>query len=111
MGWLKSLLSGAPEPGSPAETPPVADAARTDREAVASELCGFIAGRLDDGVGSETIERDKDLYDVGYLDSMRGADFLVFIEKRYGVAVQESDLIGALHTVDALADHVSESAQ
>ena len=80
------------------------------RESLIAELRSFIASRLDEGMAPDAIERDKHLYDFGYLDSMRGADFLVHIEQRYGVFVPETDLVGRFSTLEAIADHILERA-
>lgn len=49
------------------------------------------------------------LYDCGHVDSIGGLALLGFIEDRYGVTIDEADLVGRLYSLDALARHILSS--
>ena len=46
------------------------------------------------------------LFDRGYLDSFSYVAFLAFIEERYRVRIDDSQLAGHLTTIAAMADHI-----
>ena len=50
------------------------------------------------------------LYVRGHVDSVSALALLTFIEDHYGVTIDEEDLVGRLHSLDALARHILASA-
>ncbi|MBW2419059.1 MAG: acyl carrier protein [Deltaproteobacteria bacterium] len=77
---------------------------------VLSELRSFVRDSLPDGVGGEEIDGGVNIFDAGYVNSISGAELLAYIESRYGVNIAESELIGRLDNLDALARHVASSS-
>ena len=54
----------------------------------------------------EEIDPHVHIYDAGYVNSITGADLLVHIEDRYDLYIRETDLVGSLSSLDALARHI-----
>ncbi len=94
----------AVEPRDPAtRRDPVAQRSVTEIGVV---LRGHIALQSDGVHTLDTIEGDGHLFDEGYLDSLSSVSLVALIEDRYGVQVEEVELVGRLSTVDALAEHI-----
>ena len=55
------------------------------------------------------IDPTVNFFDYGYVDSLTAVVFLAEIEDRYGVEIDDVDVVERLNTVDALAAHVVES--
>jgi acyl carrier protein len=122
---LRSLFSNS---GASGEEPSTQDAATsTPREAVPrageggaaegrtpdevlSELQVFVRESLPDGLDGEEIEAGVNIFDAGYVNSISGAELLAHIQSRYGVNIAESELIGRLDSLGALARHVASGS-
>jgi acyl carrier protein len=95
-------------PQAPADAPPVAKgAAPTSAAAIQEELCQALARLADGTLAPEAIDPAGHMFDLGYLDSFRSAEFLVFIERRFAVQVPELELVGRLCNVEALSRHLA----
>jgi len=116
MGFLdavKKVIMGeaegaeAPDSAPAAEDrlPPAADAATVEqalREVIAEQSDGLLT--------AADVPADAPLLDEGHLDSLSSVKVLMFIEKSYGVEIQESELTGRLNTLAALVKHVAATA-
>ena len=63
-----------------------------------------------DHVPSESIDIRAHLLDSGYIDSLRATELLADIERRYGVRIDEMDIVGRLCTIEALAREIESRA-
>jgi acyl carrier protein len=71
------------------------------------ELHDFIVTELAAGQGSDAISADEDLIQRGIVDSLGVQQLLDFCESRYGIRVDDADLVPAnFKTVRALAAYV-----
>lgn len=109
-------LSGngpAPDPAGSPLRPPTSDGAASSAAGAVDAQAGVIQalrqhlaevslGRL----RAEEIQEHGPLFDRGYLDSFSYVEFLAFIEQRYGVRIEDSQLAGHLTTIAAMADHI-----
>lgn len=85
--------------------------ARTPRlTEIGGELRALLA-RLSEGkVREDEIDPTANLFDFGYIDSLSGVSFIAEIESRYGVRIEDLDLLERLTTLDAITAHVLEHA-
>lgn len=107
MGWKDRIQRAFREPGSSE-----GDAAREHagaprpRTAVLERLRRHVIESSDGTLSPEQVDDREHLYDAGYLDSQSSASLLELIEAEYGVEVSETDLVGRLSSLEALAHHV-----
>jgi acyl carrier protein len=87
--------------------------AGSEREVGRDVECGVIdmllatVSRISrDHVPPESIDRHAHLLDSGYIDSLSSTELLADIERKYGVRIQEIDIVGKLSTLDALAKEI-----
>jgi len=109
--WLRSVLGGsasAAAEGQPVDGP-VAAAPR-DLAAVLDDLRQHVCAAARDFLPADAVDTHAHLYDAGYVDSISGADLLVHIERCYGLFIPETDLVGRLSSLDALARHIVSEA-
>ena len=74
---------------------------------VRQDLLAWIVANATQPCSIEDIHSDVSMCDAGYIDSIRGADLLAHIERRYAVRVEEVELVGRLQTLDELVAHVA----
>lgn len=93
------MSSALPEPSSPAspEAPDVVDALRTDVAALSE-------GKLT----AAEIDPEGHLFDYGYLSSLTAVMFLAKIEERFGVEIEDLELVEELTTLNAVAARIRE---
>jgi len=127
--WLRSVLGGSASAGADGQA--VGGWAATDEAAagladassehsqrarprdlasVLDDLRRHIGASSRDSLPADAIDTRAHLYDAGYVDSITGADLLVHIERRYGLFIPETDLVGRLCSLDALARHIVSEA-
>jgi acyl carrier protein len=82
------------------------DAQAEIREALRSLLVELSDGKLRE----DDVDPTANLFDFGYVDSLSGVTFIAEIEARYGVRIEDLDLVERLTTLDAIAAHVHENA-
>ena len=59
--------------------------------------------------GIAELADDESLLEAGVLDSMSMVDLIAFIEKTYGIAIDEDDMVPEnFDTIDAMAAYVGE---
>jgi acyl carrier protein len=63
-----------------------------------------------DHLPPETLDLRAHLLDSGYIDSLSATELLTDIERRYGVRIDEMDIVGRLCTIDALAREIESRA-
>jgi acyl carrier protein len=86
-----------------------AAAARADpgladlREELRRLLLEVSEGKLD-GVA---IDPAANIFDHGYVDSLSAVEFIARIEERWGVAIEDMELIERYTSLDAVAAHVA----
>jgi acyl carrier protein len=72
---------------------------------LAQQLAELSEGKLAAG----TIDARGHLFDYGYVDSLSAVMFLAHIEEKYGVHIEDMDLVEKYTTLDAIARHIGES--
>lgn len=96
----KSDLPAAP----PAETAPAA----------AGDVLGFLKTTVSrvsrDQIPVDQLDVRAHLLDSGYIDSLTATELLAEIERRYGVRLEEMDIVGRLCTLEALAREIETRA-
>jgi acyl carrier protein len=96
-----------PASESPVSSAAAAPAGATDpRASVIHALRRHIAETSLGRLRAEEIQEHGPLFDRGYLDSFSYVEFLAFIEQRYGVRIEDSQLAGHLTTIAAMAEHI-----
>ncbi len=53
------------------------------------------------------IDPRANLFDYGYVDSLSGVMFLARIEEKWGVQIEDFDLVKRLNTIESVAEFVS----
>ena len=70
------------------------------------QLADLSEGKLQ----ASAIDGNGHLFDYGYVDSLSAVMFIAHIEERYGVQIEDMDLIEKYTTLDAIARHIAASA-
>jgi hypothetical protein len=78
----------------------------SDVSDVIDDLRAFICSSVPDPMSPDEVDPMMHMYDAGYVTSITAADLLAHVETRYGMDVSETQLIGRLQTLDALARHI-----
>jgi acyl carrier protein len=86
-----------------------APGARPDPDQIAGELRLLLAELSEGKLSADAIDEAGHLFDYGYVDSLTAVTFLAQIEDRYGVRVDDVDLVERLYTVRAIALHLHEN--
>ena len=60
-------------------------------------------------VAASGIDAKGHLFDYGYVDSLSAVMFLAHIEEKYGVHIEDMDLVEKYTTLEAIARHVAQS--
>jgi acyl carrier protein len=76
-------------------------------EAVRDELIDILVRAADGKFRRDEIDPTANLFDYGYVDSLTGVVFLAEIEGRFGVTMDDAEVVERLNTLDALAGHVA----
>ena len=71
-------------------------------EALVALLVEVSEGKLKE----QDIDPAANLFDFGYVDSLTGVMFLARIEERWGVHIEDFDLVERLGTIEAVAAHL-----
>jgi acyl carrier protein len=97
------------EAATPASKPgPVSSASAAD---IAQVLLEHVANGSQGEFSPEDIPSDAGLFDEAFIDSISSIKFLDFISDRYGVDIDEVELVGRLGSVDALVQHILAARQ
>lgn len=99
--FSKKAPAGSAAPAAASGSPPLEPSA-----AVVESLRECLARSSDGKLEVEQIDVRGHLFDSGYLDSLRSADLIAFVESRYRVRIDERELVGRLCTLEALAREI-----
>jgi acyl carrier protein len=77
---------------------------------VVDGLRATVARLSRDHLPPDAIDIRAHLLDSGYVDSLSSTELLTDIERRFGVRIQEMDIIGRLCTIEALAREIESRA-
>lgn len=77
------------------------------RNQILEDLVAHICSTMPDPRSPDEIDIRLHMYDAGYLTSITAADLLVHVDARYGIDISETQLIGPLQNLDALARYVA----
>ena len=92
---------------TPASNDPVAASDAADpRASVVRALQDHVAEGSRGRLSATDVHPHGPLFDRGYLDSFSYVAFLAFIEEKYGVRIDDSQLAGHLTTIAAMAEHI-----
>jgi acyl carrier protein len=73
--------------------------------ALKQQLAELSEGKLQ----ATAIDARGHLFDYGYVDSLSAVMFLAHIEEKYGVHIEDMDLVEQYTTLDGVARHIAES--
>ena len=110
--WLRRLRESLRRSGRAAadDAPPrpssAADAASPEHGRILDRLRAFVVEQSDASLSPQDVAATDDLFDCGHLDSMSAVALLEFIDERYGVRIDQAELVGRLSTLDALVRHI-----
>ena len=113
LAWVKSLFeseapasSGASMVVGAKPTPAAQLQGALAHGQVLDDLREWISAHSDLGLSAAQIDVNIHIYDSGYVDSIRAAEFLVHIQKRYDVQIPEAELLSDLFTLEAVAKDI-----
>jgi len=100
------------------KSPPPADATTAPAHVVAApasasviEILRATVARISrDHLAPESIDIRAHLLDSGYIDSLSSTELLADIEHRFGVRIEEIQIVGKLCTIEALAREIEGRA-
>ena len=106
--FVQPTVTGAGGSGAAAR-PPDSSMAPTTEEAIIFDLQRVIAERSGGRLRAEQINATQNLFERGFIDSLRSAELLDHILQRYGLVVPESGLLGKDGTLEGLARLIMRS--
>jgi acyl carrier protein len=77
------------------------------RTRIVDELRSIVAELSEGGVTADAVDTAAPLFDFGYVDSLTAVVLIERVRTRWGVEISEIDLVGRLHTLDALGEFVA----
>jgi acyl carrier protein len=78
-----------------------------DAVALAGELRDLLVQISEGKLDAASIDPSVNLFDFGYIDSLTGVMFIAEIESRYGVQIEDLELVERLNTLERIAEHVA----
>jgi acyl carrier protein len=69
-------------------------------------LCALVVEVSEGKLKANEVDPAANLFDFGYVDSLTGVMFLARIEERWGVHIEDFDLVERLSSIQALAAHL-----
>jgi acyl carrier protein len=84
--------------------------AAPDRQELIEALRASLAKISDGKLRPEAIDASVHVFDYGYVDSLSAVMFLAQIEDRYGVRIDDVDLVERYNTLAAIADYICQGA-
>ncbi len=85
----------------------LAEKAPVEGEPVIGELRRLLAESSDGKLTADAIDPTAHIFDYGYADSLSAVTFLAQIEDRWGVRIDDVDLVEKFSTLEAIAAHVA----
>ena len=104
----QTATSPSPETAAPLDKIPE-DGSGSGVGKIIEDLQTYLAGKARYKVTPQEITSNDSLWSAGHIDSLSYVEFLVFIERKYGVVVPDVQLSGRLNTLEALASFISSS--
>jgi acyl carrier protein len=77
-------------------------------QGVAEALRRYLVELSEERLAYGQIDPDRHLFDHGYVDSLSAVMLLAHIEERWGVQIEDVELIESLTTVNALAARIHQ---
>lgn len=74
-----------------------------------AEFRTYLAEISEGKLSEEGIDPAGHLFDFGYVDSLSAVMFTAHLEERYGVRIEEVDLLERFTSLEAVAAHVARS--
>ncbi len=116
MSWTsrlkKSVGAGGGAPAEPLDRklPPVdpVDPASVSRDAIVAMLRDDLVLISDGKLSHAEVEPDGHIFDYGYVDSLSAVVFLVRIEERFGVQIEDMELIESCSDLTSIAGRVQQ---
>jgi D-alanine--poly(phosphoribitol) ligase subunit 2 len=81
-------------------------AADSDGEALLATLREVVAELSEGKLAASQIDPDAHLFDYGYVNSLSAVMFLAHVSERYGVEIEDVELIEEVTTLRAVADRI-----
>lgn len=106
-GEKGSTEGSAPE----VEPAPTQEAPAEARDPVVRALRQFVVDQSDGALSLDAVDPGAPLFEDGLLDSFSGVALLEFIEANFGVEIEEVELLGGLHSIDAIAGYVARQRE
>ncbi len=63
-------------------------------EEIQNEIEGFVRQQFRVALDDSRFDRDADLYEDGYIDSVGFAELATFLESRFAIELQSEDVVG-----------------
>jgi acyl carrier protein len=76
---------------------------------IAEALRAYLARISDGKLGAADIDLGAHLFDHGYVDSLSAVTFMAHVEERYGVRLDDLDLVERFTSLASLAEHLVAS--
>ena len=76
-------------------------------DGIVPELKQKLAELSEGKLQASAIDAKGHLFDYGYVDSLSAVMFLAHIEEKYGVHIEDMDLVEKYTTLDAIARHLT----
>lgn len=83
-------------------------AGEMDQAAIVDELRSQIVEYSEGKLREEEVDAGQSILDQGYVDSLSAVMLLAHIEERWGVTIEDTELLEGLNTLDAMAQRVLE---
>jgi acyl carrier protein len=99
----------SPPPAGATAAPALAVAAPASASIIEA-LRATVARISRDHLAPESIDIRAHLLDSGYIDSLSSTELLADIERRFGVRIEEIQIVGKLCTIAALAREIEDHA-
>lgn len=91
---------------TPAARQDLATRADSIREALKGKLAELSEGKL----RADEIDSGAQLLDYGYVDSLSAVMFLAYVEERWGVRIDDMEVLEKYHSLDRIVERLLESA-
>jgi acyl carrier protein len=78
-------------------------------QAIADALRRYLVELSEQRLSYGDVDPDRHLFDHGYVDSLSAVMLLAHIEERWGVQVEDVELVESLTTVNALAARIHQA--
>jgi len=86
-----------------------ADGEPVTLDALIDDMRKKVAELSDGKLTAAAIDPAGHLFDFGYVDSLTAVSFLAYVEDRWGVTIEDVDVVEKLTTIRAIAEHVQRS--